>query len=101
MSESYAIYATILGMALVTALTRFTGYWIIGKVAIKGRVAAALEAMPAAVLAAIVTPTALATGFAETVAVAVTVLLALRCHTLIAVGGGVLTVVALRFAFAG
>ena len=97
MTEELAIYVTIVGMAVVTALTRFAGYWIIGRVAIRGRVAAALEAMPAAVLAAIVTPTALATGMAETIAVAVTILLALRCHTLVAVGGGVAAVVGLRF----
>ena len=97
MSEQQAIYVAIIGMAVVTALTRFAGYWIIGHFAIRGRVAAALEAMPAAVLAAIVTPTALATGIAETISVAITILLALRCHTLIAVGGGVLSVVGLRY----
>lgn len=96
MSADMMIYLTIAGMAVVTALTRFAGYWAIGHFAIRGRVAAALEAMPAAVLVSIITPTALATGVAETIAVGVTVLLAMRVPTLAAVAGGVATVVALR-----
>ena len=96
MDNEILIYLTIVGMAAVTALTRFAGYWAIGHFAIRGRVAAALEAMPAAVLVSIITPTALATGAAETIAVVVTVLLALRLPTLVAVAGGVAMVVLLR-----
>lgn len=100
MSNDQMIVLTILGMAAVTALTRFSGYWLMGRFAIKGRLAGALEAVPGAVLIAIITPTALASGPAEAIATLVTIVLALRVPTLVAIAGGVGTVVALRYLLA-
>ncbi|WP_259782696.1 AzlD family protein [Aestuariispira ectoiniformans] len=97
MSNDQMIILTILGMAAVTALTRYSGYWLMGRFAIKGRLAGALEAVPGAVLIAIITPTALDSGPAEAIAAIVTVILALRVPTLAAIAGGVGTVVALRY----
>ncbi len=57
----------------------------------------ALGAIPPAVLMAVVTPTALATGIAESIACAVTALVAFRLPMLAAVALGVATVAALRF----
>lgn len=86
----------IAGMALATLLTRLSGYWLIGFVPIRGRVKAALEAAPAAILTAIVAPMALAQGPAEAAGVAATALAALRLPTLAAVALGVAVVVAGR-----
>ena len=86
----------IAGMALVTLFLRFSGYMLVRRVSLTGRVAAALESVPAAVLTALIVPMALATGVAETIAAAVTVLAAWKLPTLLAVVVGVASVVALR-----
>jgi len=90
---------TILGMAAVTAFTRVIGYWAMGKVQISGRLAGALDAVPGAILIAIVTPAAFSAGPAEALAAGLTILLAWRFPMLVAVGGGVGCVVALRHLF--
>lgn len=66
---------TILGMAGVTILTRISGILLMKHVVIRGRLAAALEAMPGSVLIAIVTPTALAAGLPEAIAAGITMIL--------------------------
>lgn len=100
MSDLYSLEgATVLaifGMALVTWLTRMTGYALARRVAITGRAKAALEAMPPAILTAIIAPMAFSEGIAEAIAAAVTVLAALRLPTLFAVILGVATVVFIR-----
>src|SRR3546814_14111322 len=63
---------------------------------VSGRLAGALEAVPGAVLTAIIAPMVLATGPAETAAAGLTVLLALRLPLVVAVAGGCLSVTALR-----
>lgn len=88
--------AAIAAMALATWLTRYLGYWLVRRTAVSGRLAAALDAVPGAILTAIIVPKALATGPAETAAAAVTVLLALRLPLLVAAAGGCLSVVLLR-----
>ena len=91
-----ATVLTIAGMALVTWLSRMTGYALARRVAITGNAKAALEAMPPAILTAIIAPMAFSEGIAEAVAAAVTVLAALRLPTLVAVAIGVATVVLIR-----
>lgn len=86
----------ILGMALVTWACRMTGYALARRIAITGRAKAALEAMPPAILTAIIAPMAFSEGIAEAMAAAVTVIAALRLPTLVAVGLGVATVVLVR-----
>jgi uncharacterized membrane protein len=86
----------ILAMALATWFTRYVGYWLVRRTTVSGRLASALEAVPGAILVAIIAPKALATGPAETLAAALTVLLALRLPLIVAVAGGCLAVVALR-----
>lgn len=90
------VLAAIAGMALATYFTRFFGYWLVRHRTVSGRLAGALEAVPGAVLTAIIAPMALATGAAETAAAVLTVLLALRLPLIVAVAGGCLAVVALR-----
>jgi len=93
-------YVTILGMAFVTVLTRVSGVWLMRYVQIRGRAAAALEAMPGAVLIAIVAPVALSSGPAEAIAAVITTAMAFRFPTLVAASAGILTVVGLRYLMA-
>lgn len=87
----------ILAMAVATYATRLTGLWIAEYIPAGGRMRAALDALPAAVLTAVVAPMALATGPAETLAAAATVLAATRLPLLATVVTGVLAVVLFRF----
>ncbi|MEQ8443032.1 MAG: AzlD domain-containing protein [Alphaproteobacteria bacterium] len=86
----------ILGMAGVTLAMRLGGYILVRYVNVTGRVAVAMEAMPVAVLTALVVPTALATGPAETLAAIVTVAAAWRLPIIAAVFIGTAAVVGLR-----
>jgi uncharacterized membrane protein len=90
------VLAAIAGMAAATYFTRFIGYWLVRHRPVSGRLAGALEAVPGALLTAIIAPMALATGPAETAAATLTVLLALRLPLVVAVAGGCLAVVVLR-----
>lgn len=86
----------ILGMAGVTLAFRMGGYLVVQYFQVRGRVAAAMEAMPVAVLTAIVVPTALATGPAETLAAVVTLVAAWRLPLIVAVFIGTAAVVGFR-----
>jgi len=88
--------AAVAGMALATWLTRFLGYWLVRRRPISGRLSAALESVPGAILTAIIAPMAFATGAAESGAALLTVLLAQRLPLIVAVAGGCLAVVGLR-----
>jgi uncharacterized membrane protein len=88
---------TILGMALVTYLTRAGGLWLMNFVTPSPRVEAWLRQIPGAVLVAIVAPTVLASSLAETLASLVTVLVAWRTkNVLVAMIVGVAAVWILR-----
>ena len=91
-----ATLAAILGMAAVTYFTRIAGLLFAARLALTGRAKAAFEAIPPAVLVAVIAPTALATGWPETVAAAVTMMAALRLPLLATIAVGVAAVVALR-----
>jgi len=90
------VLAAIAGMAASTYLTRIAGYWLVRRIAVRGRLGGALEAVPGAVLTSIIAPMIFATGIAESLAALATVLLALRLPLVVAVAGGCATVVALR-----
>jgi len=62
----------IIGMALATYATRVTGLFLMRHVNVKGRTKAAFDALPPAILMAVIAPTILATGIAETIAAAIT-----------------------------
>jgi uncharacterized membrane protein len=74
---------TILGMALVTYLTRAGGVWLMGLVALSPRLEAWLRSIPGAVLVALVAPTVFASSVAETLAALATVLVALRTRNVL------------------
>lgn len=95
------VLLAIIGMALVTILTRVSGFVLARSFAIEGRTKAALEAVPGSVLIAIIVPTVLTTGPAETIASLITLGLASRLPFIFAVFGGVGAVVLLRALLAG
>lgn len=88
--------ATIVGMAIVTYLTRIGGLALAGRFNFGPRAQAALDAIPPAVLIAVIAPSMFAAGWRETVASAITVLAAARLPLLATILIGVLAIVALR-----
>ncbi len=98
MTLDLSTLAAILAMAAATILTRISGLVLLRYVTLSKRQKRALGSIPPAVLMAVVTPTALATGLAESIACAVTALAAFRLPMLAAVALGVATVAVLRFA---
>ena len=73
-----ATIATWFGMLAVTYASRAGGYWLIQRFTVGPRLKAGLEAVPLAVLTALIAPMVLATGPAESLAALATLLLAWR-----------------------
>lgn len=89
---------TIIGMGLATYSTRLSGLLLMRGVVVQGRLKAALDAVPPAVLMAVITPTVFMTGRAETLAAIVTAVAAyLRLPLLVVIMAGMLSVVRLRY----
>lgn len=86
----------IVAMAVATVLTRIGGLVLIRFVTIGPKQKRALEAIPPAVLMAVIAPTALVTGPAETLATLATALVATRLPLLAAVAAGVIAVAVAR-----
>ena len=61
---------TFLGMMAVTYAARIGGYLLVRRVALRGRFKAGLEAVPVAVLTAIIAPSVFAAGPADALAAA-------------------------------
>jgi uncharacterized membrane protein len=79
MSAGLSEFVLILLLALGTYGMRIGGMLLLARFgALDYRVQAALDAVPVAVITALVAPVALATGMAETIAAAVTIVAALR-----------------------
>lgn len=98
MSLDLATLGAILAMAGATVMTRLAGLVVLKFATLTPRVRRMLDAIPPAVMVAVVTPTALATGLAESLACAVTAVAALRLPMLAAATAGVVTVALLRLA---
>jgi uncharacterized membrane protein len=93
---SMTIFA-ILAMALATFATRASGLYLMRGVVVTGRLKAALDALPPAILMAVIAPTILTTGIAETLAAVITAGAAfLRLPLAAIVVIGVVSVVVLR-----
>lgn len=86
----------ILAMACATILTRMSGLVFVKMLRIGARERQILESIPPAVLMAVIAPTALATGWPETVAAAATALAATRLPLLPSAALGVVVVATLR-----
>ncbi|MEQ8966515.1 MAG: AzlD domain-containing protein [Azospirillaceae bacterium] len=96
MAASLPLLATLAGMAAATASTRLAGAWLASRLRPGGRAVRLLEAVPGIVLAALVAPTALATGGVETAACGLAALLAWRAPAIVAVIGAVALAAGLR-----
>jgi uncharacterized membrane protein len=88
--------AAIVVMGVLTYLTRIGGIFVAGRLALRGRAKAAFDAIPPAVLVAVIAPTVLATGWPETLAALVTALAAIRLPLLATIAVGVVSVVLFR-----
>ncbi|MGH8707733.1 MAG: AzlD family protein [Burkholderiales bacterium] len=88
----------IAGMAIATYATRVAGLFLMQLVSVKGRTKAAFDALPPAILMAVIAPTILATGIAETLAAIITAVAAvLRAPMILTIVIGVASVVFLRW----
>jgi uncharacterized membrane protein len=91
----------IVGMALATYATRVAGLFLMRGVVVKGRLKAALDALPPAILMAVIAPTILITGNAERIAAVLTAISAVfRLPLVVTILIGVVSVVALRWLIA-
>jgi len=92
-----ATILAIIGMALATYATRASGLYLMRGVTVTGRLKAALDALPPAILMAVIAPTILTTGIAETIAAALTAVAAfMRLPLVVTILIGVVSVVLLR-----
>jgi uncharacterized membrane protein len=96
MSFDTTTLLAILAMAVVTYATRVAGLFVADRLVLKGRAKAAFDAIPPAVLVAVIAPTALTSGWAEAIAAAITAFAAFRLPLLATVAIGVVSVVVLR-----
>jgi uncharacterized membrane protein len=87
---------TILAMGAVTYLTRIGGDLLMRGRTLNPRMTAALNAVPPAVLTAVIAPSVLTAGPAEAIAGATTLVAAFRLPLLATVAVGLSTVVLLR-----
>jgi len=97
MTLHFTTLLAIIGMALATYATRLAGLFLMRHVNVKGRTKAAFDALPPAILMAVIAPTILATSVAETIAAAITAASAyLRLPMIVTVLIGMASVVLLR-----
>ncbi len=98
MTGEWRVYALIVTLGLVTYAARIGGHLVLSRLGrLNARVEAALDAVPAAVMTAIIAPMALATGPLESIAAAIALATALRLsmQTTIVLGVGSLVVMRL------
>ena len=90
-------YIAIVGMGLATYATRVSGFYLLRGMNVSGRFKAALDALPPAVLMAVIAPVILTTGIAETIAAVITAFAAyFRLPLALCILIGIASVVALR-----
>ena len=99
MSVDPTTLVAILAMAAVTYATRVVGFALVRRLALTGRAQLALEAVPGAVLVALVAPAVLTSGPADALAGVVTVLAVWRLPVLGVVVVGVVSAGVLRGLF--
>lgn len=94
--DPYLLIAIVL-MGCATYATRLSGYLLLRNARIEGRLKAALDAVPPAILTAVIAPAVLMQGWPERIAGAITLSVALlRAPFLVTIGAGVVSVVVLR-----
>ncbi len=97
MTVDWTILAAIVCMGFATYGTRLAGYWLLQGRSIEGRAKAALDAVPPAILVAVIAPTVFLQGPAEMLAGAVTLVAALlRLPLLVVIAMGAASVAVFR-----
>lgn len=91
-------FAAILAMGALTYFTRILGFLVADRLPKSGPVRVALDALPPAVLVAVIAPIVMA-GPIEAIAGLVVLVLALRLPLIVTVAAGVGVAALLRFAF--
>lgn len=87
----------ILGMGIATYLTRLSGFYLLRGLNVSGPMKAALDALPPAVLMAVIAPVILTTGLAESIAAGITAVAAFfRLPLAVTILVGIVSVVLLR-----
>lgn len=87
----------IAGMGIATYATRVSGFYLLRGMKVSGRFKAALDALPPAVLMAVIAPVILTTGMAESIAAAITAAAAyFRLPLAVTIIIGIVSVVVLR-----
>ena len=93
----FGVLAAIAAMSFVTMLTRFGGYWMMGRVTLTPRIRRMLEALPGSVVAALVMPVMVKEGLPATLAmIAVGVLMIWRRNEFLALACGIAIAAGLR-----
>jgi uncharacterized membrane protein len=97
MTAEYSVLLIIAVMGAATYATRLAGYWLLQGKTVRGRFKAALDAVPPAILVAVIAPMVFLEGTNNMIAGAVTVAAAiLRLPLLATIAVGVGSVAALR-----
>ncbi len=92
-----ATFLAIIAMGVATYATRLSGFVLLAGFNPKGRMKAALDALPPAILMSVIAPTVFLKGPAETLAAAITAVAAwFRLPLAVSIIIGVVSVVALR-----
>ncbi len=94
------VILTILGMAAATYATRIGGYLLMRNRTLGPRMSAALNAVPPAILTAVIAPSVLSAGWPEAIAGVATAAAAFRLPLLATIAIGVGTLVLARMALA-
>jgi uncharacterized membrane protein len=93
----FGIYILLAVMAATTMLSRFAGFWMMGRVTLTPRIRRMLEALPGSVVAALVVPIAVKEGLPAAVAMmAVALLMIWRRNEFIALACGIAIVASMR-----
>ena len=97
MTLHWATLLAIIGMGLATYLTRVSGLFLMRAVNVRGRFKAALDALPPAILMAVIAPT-ITSGWAEAGAAAITAVAAIiRLPLVVVLLVGIASILALRY----
>jgi uncharacterized membrane protein len=97
MTLHWATLLAIIGMGVATYLTRVGGLYLIRFVAVRGRFKAALDALPPAILMAVIAPT-ITSGWAEAGAAAITAGAAIaRLPLVVVLLVGIASILVLRY----
>lgn len=97
MTFEWSIVVAIVCMGIATYGTRLAGYWMLQGRAIEGRAKAALDAVPPAILVAVIAPTVFLQSTAEMIAGGVTLVAALlRLPLLVVIAIGAASAVGFR-----